>query len=44
MPLNTQSEMILGFVIILGVLLIYCITLIIRTKKAKSHDQNTPVE
>ena len=36
MPLNTQSEMILGLVVILGILLIYTIALMIRIKKAKS--------
>ena len=31
MPANTLNEMILGFSVILGILLIYIITLIIRT-------------
>ncbi len=39
MPLNTQSEMILGFAVILGMLLLYVITLIIRTHQAKSRHQ-----
>jgi hypothetical protein len=39
MPPNTQSEMILGFVVILGMLLIYVVTLIIRTHHAKSRHQ-----
>jgi competence protein ComGF len=36
MPPNTLPEMILGFAVILGILLIYVFTLIIRTHKAKS--------
>lgn len=39
MPLNTLPEMILGFAVILGILLIYIVTLIIRTQKAKSRYQ-----
>ena len=39
MPLNTLPEMILGFAVILGILLIYIVTLIIRTRKAKSRYQ-----
>ena len=39
MPLNTLPEMILGFALILGILLIYIVTLIIRTRKAKSRYQ-----
>ena len=39
MPPNTQSEMVLGVVVILGMLLIYVVTLIIRTQKAKSRHQ-----
>ena len=39
MPLNTLPEMILGFAVILGILLLYIVTLIIRTRKAKSRFQ-----
>ena len=39
MPLNTLPEMILGFAVILGILLVYIVTLIIRTRKAKSRYQ-----
>jgi competence protein ComGF len=39
MPLNTLTEMILGFAVIIGVLLLYVISLIIRTQKAKSRYQ-----
>ena len=39
MPLNTLPEMILGFTVILGILLIYVVTLILRTRKAKSQYQ-----
>jgi hypothetical protein len=35
MPANTLNDMILGFAIILGSLVIYILTLIIRTHKAK---------
>lgn len=44
MPPNTISEMILGFAVILGILLIYIITLIIRTRKAKSRYPQTRKE
>lgn len=36
MPANTMSEMILGFGVILGVLLVYVLSLIIRTRKART--------
>lgn len=36
MPANTMSEMILGFGVILGVLLAYVLSLIIRTRKARA--------
>ena len=40
MPLNTLPEMVLGFAVILGILLVYIVTLIIRTRKAKSRYQD----
>lgn len=43
MPANTLNDMILGYAVILGILLIYVITLIIRTHKAKGQKKNTPV-
>ena len=36
MPANTLNDMILGFAVILGILLIYIISLIIRTHRAKT--------
>jgi len=39
MPADTLNEMILGFAVILGILLIYVVILIIRTKKAKSRSK-----
>jgi hypothetical protein len=44
MPLNTLPEMILGVAVILGVLLIYIVTLIIRTRKAKTRYQQSQEE
>jgi hypothetical protein len=35
MPLNTMPDMILGFVVLLGILLVYIISLAIRIRKAK---------
>ncbi len=35
MPANTLNDMILGFAVILGVLLIYVLTLVIRTRRAR---------
>ena len=35
MPANTLNDMILGFGVILGILLIYIITLVIRTHRVK---------
>jgi hypothetical protein len=35
MPLNTMPDMILGFAVLLGILLIYVISLAIRLRKAK---------
>lgn len=44
MPSDTMNEMILGFAVILGVLLVYTLTLIIRTKKARAKHENQPEE
>ena len=44
MPSDTLNEMILGFSVILGVLLFYTLTLIIRTKKARDQQENKPEE
>ena len=41
MPANTLNEMILGYAVILGILLIYVITLIIRTHIAKAQRNDT---
>jgi hypothetical protein len=41
MPANTLNEMILGYAVILGILLIYVISLIIRTRIAKTQRKNT---
>ena len=40
MPANTLNDMILGFAVILGLLLIYVITLMIRIHRAKQHDHH----
>ncbi len=40
MPTDTFSEMILGFGIILGILLIYVLTLILRTQNARKRLRN----
>ena len=42
MPADTINEMILGFAVILGILLFYILTLIIRTRKAKINNNLTP--
>ncbi len=36
MPANTLNDMILGFTVILGVLLIYVLTLVIRIRRARA--------
>ena len=36
MPANTLNDMILGFAVILGILVIYILTLIIRTHRLKN--------
>jgi hypothetical protein len=40
MPADTFSEMILGFGVILGILLIYVLTLILRTQNARKPLRN----
>jgi hypothetical protein len=40
MPANTLNDMILGYVVIVGILLIYILTLIIRTRHAKARREN----
>jgi len=41
MPINTLPEMVLGFAVILGILLVYVLTLIIRIRKTKSRLQQS---
>ena len=42
MPADTLNAMILGFAVILGVLVVYIITLILRMKRArKRHQEKT---
>jgi hypothetical protein len=40
MPANTLNDMILGYAVILGILLIYILTLIIRIRKARHQHEN----
>ena len=40
MPANTLNDMILGYAVILIILLVYILTLIIRTRLAKARRQN----
>lgn len=40
MPADTVLDMILGFSVILGVLLLYIISLFWRTRKARQRQQN----
>jgi hypothetical protein len=42
MPANTLNDMILGYAVILGILLIYILTIIIRTRKARRQYENKP--
>ena len=42
MPSDTMNEMILGFAVILGVLVVYTITLIIRFRKALAQLKDKP--
>lgn len=39
MPANTLNDMILGYAVILGILLIYILTLIIRTRRARNQQE-----
>ena len=39
---NTLTDMILGFAVILGILVVYVISLILRTQKAKTSRENKP--
>ena len=41
MPANTQTEMILGFSVILGVLLLYVLSLILRFRKAQNQKKGS---
>ncbi len=41
MPANTMNDMILGYAVILGILLIYVIILFIRIRAAKIQRKNT---
>lgn len=36
MPADTMNEMILGFAVIVGVLILYAVTLMLRTRQAKN--------
>jgi hypothetical protein len=40
MPANTLNDMILGFAIILGILLVYGVSLAIRLRRAKQRREN----
>lgn len=40
MPANTMDSMILGYAVILGVLLIYVISLVVRLSLAKKRQNN----
>jgi hypothetical protein len=42
MPANTLNDMILGYAVILGILLIYILTIFIRTRKARHQQENNP--
>lgn len=41
MPADTISEMILGYSVILGVLLLYVISLFLRIRAAQAHKKDT---
>jgi hypothetical protein len=41
MPADTMTEMILGFSVIMGVLVVYILTLIARTRRAQAKDELT---
>ncbi len=40
MPADTMNEMILGFAVILGVLIVYAVTLILRFRQAKNKQRH----
>ena len=40
MLVNTLTDMIMGFAVILGILVVYVISLILRTQKAKTRREN----
>lgn len=40
MPANTLNDMILGYSVILGILLVYTISLILRTKSAQRNHKD----
>lgn len=40
MPADTLTEMILGFSVILGVLLLYVLSLFLRVRKAQNRQKN----
>ena len=42
MTADTLTEMILGFSVILGVLLLYALSLFLRIRKARSQGKNNP--
>jgi competence protein ComGF len=42
MPVDTLQEMILGFVVLLGILLIYTLSVIIRTHRSKKRNKQMP--
>jgi|GEM_PF-1040709 hypothetical protein len=44
MPVDTLNEMILGFAVILGVVLIYVLSLILRTRRAKKQHENSQAD
>lgn len=39
MPANTMSNMILGFGVIVGILLLYVLSLVVRLRRAKTNRQ-----
>ncbi len=44
MPVDTLNEMILGFVVILGLLLVYVLTLILRSRRLKAQEKDSHKE
>jgi len=41
MPADTMTEMILGFSVIIGVLVVYILTLVARMRRAQNKDELT---